>query len=427
MAATSTCIRCFAGSYVGGVCNHCGRPLPAACEIVSMALPVGYVLHGRYYMGYPLGHGGFGITYPAYDLKNNRRVAVKEFFPTRYAARQADRVTVVPTIGQESNYASVLSGFRREASILLRLQGNDGIVELYHAFEANGTAYYVMELLEGEDMKQMLTRSGRFTWQDLAPVIRPVLLGVSKVHAAGLIHRDISPDNIYLTDDGGVRLIDFGSARAYMGADHFTVILKHGFAPWEQYLTQGNQGPWTDVYSLCATIYYALSGVIPMSATERRVDDRLIPLDRLCPDVPANVSRAIERGMAISWQERFQTVNELYNALFLQQDSARAMRMMTCRAGALQGSVWQLQPGAQLRMGRGLGCEIRFPNSTPGISRVHCTVAMDAHGRILVRDEGAKYGTLLVSGSRQVRLAQGQWYGADGCLLCLGAERFQLP
>ena len=145
-----------------------------------------------------------------------------------------------------------------------------------------------------------------------------------------------------------------------------------------------------------------------MSATERRVDDRLIPLDRLCPDVPANVSRAIERGMAISWQERFQTVNELYNALFLQQDSARAMRMMTCRAGALQGSVWQLQPGAQLRMGRGLGCEIRFPNSTPGISRVHCTGAMDAQGRILVRDEGAKYGTVLVSGSRQVRLVQGQ-------------------
>lgn len=429
MAASSTCMRCFAGTYIGGVCSHCGKPMAGPGDIVPTALQPGYILHGRYMLGYPLGHGGFGITYPAYDLKHQRRVAIKEFFPTGFASRDTGRATVVPHVGKETTYSEIMNGFRREANSLMKLQGNSGIIALYHAFEENGTAYYAMELLEGEDFRTMLGRNGRMTWQTLAPILRPVMQGISKVHAAGLIHRDLSPDNIFLTKNGTARLIDFGSARSYVGADHFTVILKHGFAPWEQYLSQGNQGPWTDVYSLCATAYYALTGIVPEAATERRVDDQLVPLEKMCPDVPPYVARAIAKGMAILSKDRYQTVRELYDALYLQTVKLPSgpSKTIVCKAGALLGRTWMLQPGSFLHIGRDSTCEIRFPEGTPGISRRHCTIALDPSGHIRIRDEGAKYGTVLVYNGYQVRLTQGQWYTAEGCILYLGGEQFLLP
>lgn len=423
------CLRCMAGTVQGGICDHCGKPRPEKPNPV--ALPPQTILHGRYFLGYPLGVGGFGITYAALDLQKNVRVAVKELFPGTSVYRQQGTGLVLPNLGQAENFGTFRLAFQKEAKTLMELQGQPGVVRIYHAFSENNTVYYVMEFLEGEDLRSRLQRTGPMSWEVFAPKLRILLDGLERLHNAGMIHRDISPDNIFLTDQGGCCLIDFGSVRAYQVVDHFTTHLKQCFAPWEQFFSQSKQGPWTDIYALCVTAYYTLSGTLPPIAPSRRQQDTAVPLSKLCPSLPKAVAKALTQGMAVEAENRIQSIGELRSRLFPGADHGHSQsgffRQLVCLSGIYAGQSWPLKPGCSLRFGRRSDCVIRYPDGTQGVSRNQCLLYISEQGSAFLRDENSSYGTYLVTNGKVERAMPGQWFPVDASGFGFGKrELFQI-
>ena len=398
-----------------------GRPVT---HTSGEALPAGTILLGHYRIDRLLGQGGFGITYAASDLRTQSPVAVKELFPSGYVSRDPNRRTICVRPGKEENAAHLRLRFEQEAQTLMQLQGREGVIRVTHLFSENKTAYYVMELLVGEDLSHRLNTRGVMTWAQLMPILQTLMNALEQIHSAGLIHRDISPDNIFLTRDGNVRLIDFGSVRAYQGGDHFTALIKHSFAPWEQYLTKGNQGPWTDIYALCVTAYFALSGKCPPRATERRLNDTLIPLEQLCPGVPRQVCQAIQKGMAVQMEDRYQSVAQLRAALTDMPPAGNvpAPGTLVCLRGIMAGRSWQIPPGASVRIGRSPDCNVVYPADAAGISRHHCTISRSGTGILLVRDEGSSCGTRLVGGGQILPIPAWRWCRTNGLHICFGQQ-----
>lgn len=370
------------------------------------ALPKHCLLQGRYDIGRVLGIGGFGITYLAYDCKENCRVAVKELFPGRDVVRVPESGEIRVVAGQEAYFSHVKQRFLEEAQNLHRFLKNPDIVNVFHFFEENHTAYYVMEYLDGTDLKHFLRQHGKIGWDQLSVYIRMVLRALQALHGEKLIHRDISPDNIFLTKDGRALLIDFGSVRCYGNSGGFTTFLKECFAPLEQYRQNGDQGPWTDIYALCITMYYALSGKMPQKAPDRALDDQTVSIGELCPALPRHVALAIDRGMEIESKRRFQTTAELADALFpgecpshtgtgRQRTDTGSNWQLTCVQGHYRGKNWKIVPGVVMTIGRSPNCMISYPVDSRGISRTQCTVMLDMQGRLYVRDEKSAYGTFL--------------------------------
>lgn len=419
-------MRCFYGNIVNGVCARCRQPEQTPDIRKSNALPLHYLLHGRYHTGDVLGNGGFGITYAAWDNQANRRVAVKEFFPNRDMARLPDRCTARPVEGQEEYIRHASQCFVNEANLLMTLQGQEGVVSLYNLFSANGTFYYAMEYLEGMNLSEYLMKNGRMTWSQLSPLLAHVLRALEMLHRSNLIHRDISPDNIFLTGNSQARLIDFGSVRTYQDTKSFTTFMKHNFAPWEQYQTNGEQGPWTDIYSLCVTVYYCLTGVLPPRAPDRRLNDTTQPLTALCPRLPGNIAAAVHKGMAVGIPDRYADVRQLAQALGLPLPASappappvppavpsppapsRRQVCLVCANGYFQGRQWPLTANTQLHIGRRPQCEIQYPANMTLISGSHCVVTADGSGTVLVRDDNSTNGTWLDN----IPLQGGMWYRA---------------
>ncbi len=404
------CTRCFGGMIVGGTCTRCHHPEQLPEHRKATALPLNAYLNNRYYIGDVLGSGGFGITYSAWDKQNNRCVALKELFPSRDVVRMPDKLTVRSIQGQEDYFKKVSQCFVNEANILIRLRGQDGVVTIYDYFAENGTLYYSMEYLEGVDLKTYYTQNPIVTWDMLSQIIKPVLQGLNMLHSMSLIHRDISPDNIFITGENHAQLIDFGSVRTYQGAKSFTTFMKQSFAPWEQYQTDGNQGPWTDIYALCVTLYYVMSRKLPPNATERKLNDTVEPITKYCPTLPPNVASAIMRGMAVNIQDRYSSVRELAQDLFPEKPTTLAR--LICQRGFYQGNSWQLVPNMCLKVGRQSFCQIHYPEELRQISGTHCSIMMNPAGQILVRDDNSTNGTWI----DDRRLSAGVWYKVPrGC------------
>ena len=312
---TLYCPYCMSPAAEGSPCPGCGltagsyRPKPHH-------LPPGTVLMGRYLVGRALGEGGFGITYLGRDLRLELRVAIKEYFPTAWVCRRPDTSPGVSVYtGAGPDYEKGRSRFLFEARTMARMEKQPEIVGVRDFFEANGTAYIVMEYLDGTTFKELVRRRGRIPARELLDMIEPVFSALSAMHAAGLIHRDISPDNLMLERDS-VRLLDFGCAReSALGEETVTITLKHGYAPIEQYQHKG-QGPWTDVYALAATIYYCLTGRTPPQALDRLMDDELIPPRRLGAELTEAQERALLRGMGIRQHRRWRSMEEFRSALY---------------------------------------------------------------------------------------------------------------
>lgn len=298
-------------------CPNCGWTSDSQNE--AHELEPGALLHGKYLVGRAIGQGGFGITYIAWDLPGEKRVAIKEFYPASVASRQLDRYTVSPFTGVScaETFSKGRAKFYEEAKKLAQFAGVPGIVSAYDFFEENGTAYIVMEFLEGRTLKEELkSRPDPMGLDEALSILRPVAEAIEAVHAAGLIHRDISPDNIMLTPQG-TKLLDFGAARAFsiQGEHSNTINVKMGYAPAEQYNVHGSQGAWTDVYALTATIYRCVTGRVPEQYYERIPVDTLTPPSRLNRSITPEQERVIMRGMALDHEDRFQTVRELMEAL----------------------------------------------------------------------------------------------------------------
>ena len=292
-------------------------------------LPPGTILAGKYFLGKVIGEGGFGITYLAWEMNLEVPVAVKEYFPSGLATRDTQLTggkskTVSVMAGDQGHYyQSGLRSFEQEARNLAKFQNLPGVVSVKDLFFENQTAYLAMEYIPGITMKQYLRSKGnRLDERTVLRLMRPVLESLDKVHRSGIIHRDISPDNILITADQKVTLIDFGAARMASGNDgkSMTILLKHGYAPVEQYQSKGRQGPWTDVYAICATMYRMISGKVPEEAVDRIENDRVKPLTMLAREenfqVSRRVSDVIQKGLSVSASHRYQNVRSLIKELY---------------------------------------------------------------------------------------------------------------
>ena len=266
----------------------------------------------------------------SYDMNSHKKFAVKEYYPSMFVHRdnRVDEKTVQPISKSTiSDFKEGMERYVKEAEILSRFFHLPGIVSVKDFFYENGTAYIAMEYVEGISLKEYLKRRGdKIAWDEMLGIMQPLLQSMSVIHEAQIIHRDISPDNIMVGNDGKITLIDFGAARLVSGKEDKskTVVLKHGYAPIEQYDSRGNQGPWTDIYSLCATMYKMLTGKVPCEASSRMAGTELLPPKRLNRKVPKYLSRAIMKGLEINANDRFQTVSELYDELYSTRKERRA-------------------------------------------------------------------------------------------------------
>ena len=277
-------------------------------------------LIGRYTIEDVLGQGGFGITYLGMDELHKKKVAIKEFFPQGIVTRNIeyeDTVTVT-LVGEKENYDKGKERFLKEAQTMAMFSKDKGIVKALDFFEINNTAYIVMEYLEGVTLKQYLRENKRIAAEDLVELLVPLIEALDEIHSQGLIHRDISPDNIMVLPDGRIKLMDFGAARDYteFGEKSLSIVLKPGYAPPEQYQTHGVQGPWTDIYALCATMYKCITGENPPDAIDRLVDDHLKKISAFGIPVLPQIEEAIIKGMSVAAKDRYQNVGDFCEDLY---------------------------------------------------------------------------------------------------------------
>jgi serine/threonine protein kinase len=264
-----------------------------------------------------LGEGGFGLTYLAFDENLHKRVAVKEYLPTDFAHRTGELTVLPRSESTREAFQWGLNAFVTEARTLARFQ-HPHIVQVYRYFEANGTAYIVMEYVEGRTLSQTVKELGKLTQSEVLSIMLPILDGLAEVHAAGILHRDIKPGNIRIRDNGKPVLIDFGAARQALGAQSrsITTIITPGYAPIEQYSSKGNVGPWSDIYALAAVAYYCLTRERPEDASDRVVDDHLTPAVELAKDQASeSFLRSIDAALNVAPQKRPQTLTEWVTAL----------------------------------------------------------------------------------------------------------------
>ena len=277
-------------------------------------------LIGRYTIECVLGQGGFGITYLGIDELHEKKVAIKEFFPQGIVTRNIeyqDTVTVT-FVGEKDNYEKGKERFLKEARTMAKFSKDEGIVKALDFFEINNTAYIVMEYLEGITLKQYLRENQRIAPEDLIELLVPLIESLDEIHSQGMIHRDISPDNIMVLPDGRIKLMDFGAARDYteFGEKSLSIVLKPGYAPPEQYQTHGIQGPWTDIYALCATMYKCITGENPPDAIERVMEDSLKKISEFGIAIPPQEEAAIIKGMSVSAKDRYQDIKDFCEDLY---------------------------------------------------------------------------------------------------------------
>ena len=312
--AIRRCMGCMSTyEAIDEMCPFCGYIEGTPAKEAYHIKP-GSLLHDRYTVGRAIGFGGFGITYIAWDNKLMQKVAIKEYMPSEYATRVPGNLTV--TIYDGERYTEFMTGLQKfldEAQRLAKFQNVPGIVRILDCFSENLTAYIVMEYLDGMTLKQYLAEhGGKLPYEEAVEFILPVLAALQAVHKEGIIHRDISPDNIFITEDGEVKLLDFGAARyASTGySKSLSVILKPGYAPAEQYLSHGEQGPWSDVYATAATLYRMITGVVPEEALERKEKDTLKPPSALGAKLPKNAEKAILNALNVRVENRTASAEE---------------------------------------------------------------------------------------------------------------------
>ncbi len=313
------CYNCFSQrESPEGPCPYCGFDLAENTKKFPVALRAGTVLNNRYIVGRVLGQGGFGITYLAFDTQLQTKVAVKEYMPNDIATRIEGATVSVAMDTKKDDFTYGAERFQEEARTLAKFIGHPNIAGVSSYFDANDTSYFVMDYIEGISFKSYIGNAGgRVSVDEALNIMIPVLRALTAVHQEGFIHRDVTPDNIYISKDGNVKLLDFGSARYSIGdkSKSLDVILKVGYAPKEQYIRRGRQGPYTDVYSCAACLYAALTGVLPPESLERLDQDELVPVSQAGIEIPEWLDRAILKGLAVQPEDRFQSAAEFLDAI----------------------------------------------------------------------------------------------------------------
>lgn len=377
----------------------------------------GTLIHNRYRVEQVLGGGGFGVTYRVMDLKENRISAMKEYMPLDTAYRPVGRKEVRPySEDKKVWYEKFRKQFLEEAQTIYRFRGHPNIVEVRHLFCENNTAYYVMEYIEGMDLEHFLKgQGGRISWEMLRPIIAQVVSALKTVHSGGMIHCDISPDNIFLLKNGQVKLLDFGAAKNMLRGtvEASVIVAKVGFAPFEQ-LRGRNMGPWTDIYALAVTIYYCMTGIMPSRAEERIANDTIRWPSQMGIAVPSvQWEEALKKAMALRPEDRWQTVMDFWNGLTTRDSTAPVypsyrepsapifpdhpesdgLPGFVCVKGLFAGRRMAIRQETCLGTD-GAKCAIAYPAGSPGVSRVHLRLWPDG-GKLMIMDMGSTYGTWL--------------------------------
>lgn len=258
----------------------------------------GDIIHGRYKISEEIGSGGFATTYKAQDLSLGIPVALKVYHRSSFAGQKEAT---------------------KEAKIAAGLYDLEGIAAARDFFDEDDTPCIVMEYVKGTSIKDYIHEHGRIAGDKMLLLVKPLLKSLIKIHEKGILHRDISADNILLTEDGKLKLIDFGAARFTQKArgEEYTLIFKRGFAPIEQCSNAGEQGPWTDVYGICATMYYMVTGIIPDDSVNRFMDDKLLPLERIDgTKLSRHAIACITKGLSVRIEDRYPSVALLYADLY---------------------------------------------------------------------------------------------------------------
>lgn len=300
-----------------GLCPNCGYADGEPPE-EAFCLTPGTVIAGRYIIGGMLGLGGFGITYRAWDKKLDTILAIKEYYPSGLVNRQPGGTNIMLVAAKrEREFIYGKTRFLEEARNMAKFSTHKNIVNVFDFFEANNTAYIVMEFLDGKTLSQTIQQQNvPLPYDYCVGVATQVCAALKAIHKENILHRDVSPDNIMICNDGTVKLFDFGAARFSAGVENrVTVVVKPGFAPPEQYDKVNRQGPRTDIYALGATLYYAMTGIKPEESTNRKIDDNLLAPSAIDNSIPQNISNAIMRAMAVEQQYRFASADDFSTAL----------------------------------------------------------------------------------------------------------------
>lgn len=421
-----------------------------------LALPIGYELQQRYRIGKILGAGGFGITYKAYDMMNQAFCAIKEYVPLGLCRREENGSELIPaTADKEPDFAHGRERFMKEAAILLEVADIPNIVRLTDYFEDNGTAYYVMEYLEGCTLRQLQKAmpDKRIPFQDAYNILQIIGSSLERVHdRKNLLHRDISPDNIFYTRDHRIKLIDFGSAKHVCGQGNqkFSVLIKQGFAPPEQYRSDTRQGRYTDVYALASTFYCLITGMMLPDSTERMAGTPYTPAWKVIPEMTRQMSNVLDKALRLDYNTRYQAVSEFLreledarknaqepqtgsvpfsktNAVMDQSDRKRVLRAVVSwkENGKLEQAVFPAD--VMVGVGRSEKYSQIVIRNHMEISKLHCYIQLDGQsGKYLVKDvstNGTYVGKQSLLKNQVYAVTEGSRINLAGSLLLeLGAE-----
>ncbi len=380
------CYYCMRDKGDSELCPYCHRQETGATQPHHIC--PGTVIGQHYIIGHVLGEGGFGITYIGFDNTLNMPVAIKEYYPYGFSNRIASIENTVSVISEDKKefYEKGLSRFLNEARTLAKFRQEPGIVDVRGYVEENNTAYIIMEYLDGITLREYLNQQRFIEPEQAVEMLLPVMRSLGKIHEANVIHRDISPDNIMMLRDGSLKLMDFGAARDYYDEKRsMSVMLKKGYAPWEQYSRNGVQGPWTDVYAICATLYRCITGEPPVDSIERIDQDTL----RRPSEMGIKISPALEsvllHGMAVHPKNRYQNMRTL----------------IECLKQALSG----IEPGFN-------------PNINPGADNRYAADGdelRDAYKTLPVSDDDSQFNREYAENKRQAQQQNGgQWQQQNG-------------
>ena len=431
------------------ICPQCYAPLSGkqcACGFsaapnsdFALALPNCVLLAERYVLIHVIGAGGFGVTYKALDTRTKTICAIKEYVPTGVARRLENGMLVPDAPSKAEIYRHAMQRFMEEAYILQSLNTLTATASITDFFEENGTAYFVMEYINGNNIKQELSRTGKIPLPKAVRILGAVASALDYIHTeAKIFHRDISPENIMLTADGGVKLLDFGSAKlvSKQANQHFTVVLKAGYAPPEQYSSATPQGPYTDVYALASTFYYMVTGMKIPDAPARIHGSRYTPMKELM-DIPAALSDAVDRALALNRHERTQSCArfwlEVQNSIqtakpkvqapmpTLTQTSAVPLNKAGNGAGCIvvrcgsKAFAMRLRSNIAYRVGRSKTSHIILPQDQR-LSNLHFFLYYDSKSGLFAIKDVSRNGIRI----KNNRLAKNRFYSvAPGTVLIL--------
>lgn len=315
------CINCFNETGGEEICMHCGFLQTEKPKQICHLYPH-TILYNRYIIGKVINNGGFGVVYKAYDMQLENIVAIKELLPTQNSmvTRMPPSQTVIPVNDEKKEqFDNLKLRFMEEARVIAQFSNCESIVHVYDFFETNNTAYLVMEFLDGETLRErMNVNNERMSYNDAINIIMPIMNALKIVHDKDIIHKDISPDNIFLCKDGRIKLIDFGASK--FGDSKFTVqensvVTKPGYTPPEQYRLNGKIGPYSDIYSVGAVLYTILTGNTPDESIDRLEKDDLQKLSKLGVELPVYAEKSIMKALALKENARFKTMDDFIKAI----------------------------------------------------------------------------------------------------------------